>query len=117
LFELQEEQQDNVPLRNCEILPLNFGSKAFDQRRFANLRAELWWELGEKIRNGQIELPYDLDLMAELAAPAMETTSNRRFILESKESLKRRGVDSPDAGDALALAAYDYENFPRACAW
>jgi len=42
-------------------------------------------------------------LHADLCGPAYRYDSNQRRILESKEDIAKRGLRSPDAGDALAL--------------
>ncbi len=42
-------------------------------------------------------------MMADLTGPSLRPDTQQRIWLESKESMKKRGVDSPDDGDALAL--------------
>lgn len=45
----------------------------------------------------------DAQLEADLVAPGTRPDRQQRVWLESKEDMKKRGVDSPDDGDALAL--------------
>jgi hypothetical protein len=77
----------------------------------------LWWNVGELLRAGKLELPEDVELQRELSRPAMGKSSNGRLRLESKESMKSRGIDSPDSADAVCLASYDDGWFFRPCAW
>ena len=84
------------------VLQVNFGSKAIDEERFYNLRAQMWDEMREWLKTADI---YDDDeLQADLNAPGYDYDSNGRLKLESKESMARRGVRSPDLGDAMAMA-------------
>lgn len=71
---------------------------------YANKRAEMWGTMKEWLRGGMID--DDPELKADL--PAVEygyVMRNARdvIILERKEDMKKRGLSSPDDGDALAL--------------
>ncbi len=87
---------------------------------FANKKAQGWGMLGDKFRNtwqARNGLPYDRDnlislpkglpllarLQAELAAPKRESV-NGRMKVESKKSLKQRGIPSHNLADALVMA-------------
>jgi hypothetical protein len=48
-------------------------------------------------------IPKDNELEIDLTGPEFHYTKLEEFILESKEDMKERGLDSPDFGDALAL--------------
>jgi hypothetical protein len=112
LRELKREALRSTALWRCEIVPINFGSRAFNEERFADIRTEMWWACGEALRKGSlllpgaVELPDDLELQRELSRPAMLKTSNGRLRLESKDSMRARGIESPDAADAACLALY-----------
>jgi len=87
---------------------------------FMNMRARLWWELREKIKNTweyvnhgatysveeMISLPQDDQLISELTAPKWELTENGKIKIESKKAMKKRGIDSPNLADALVMAYY-----------
>jgi hypothetical protein len=45
----------------------------------------------------------DTRLATDLAGPAAKMDRQDRICLESKEEMEKRGLDSPDDGDALAL--------------
>jgi hypothetical protein len=48
-------------------------------------------------------IPADDTLLGDLSGPAYGYDSNGRLKLESKDDMRKRGVKSPDVGDALAL--------------
>lgn len=89
------------------IVPVNVGSGAQDRDRFANLRAELYWNLRERLRKGEIALPQDEELVGQLAGIRYTTTSTGKTGLESKQAMRKRGMGSPDKADMLALLFAD----------
>ncbi len=66
----------------------------------------MWWHLGELLNNGKLAIPENAALIEQLTAPMMLQDSSGRLRLESKDAMKRRGIQSPDQADALALACY-----------
>jgi hypothetical protein len=69
----------------------------------ANRRAEIWLNLKNALAEGRLSLPDDDSLQADLVSVGYKYTSDGRLLLESKEDLRKRGVPSPDLGDAVAL--------------
>ena len=75
-----------------------------DQNVYANKRAEMWGWMREWLKGGAI--PDEPDLKAELEGVEYGYVlhDGREAIqLESKKDMKKRGLPSPDAADALAL--------------
>lgn len=87
---------------------------------FANLKAQGWGTLADRFRNtwqARNGLPYDRDqlisipsglthrqkLQGELSQPRRESV-NGRMKVESKKSLKQRGIPSHNLADALVMA-------------
>lgn len=94
-----------------KIIDVQFGAKAENFKRFTNKRAEVYWHLRERLRpDGQewnkLRIPDDDSLKAQLAAIRYKFASDGRIIIESKEDMKKRGLKSPDDGDALAIASW-----------
>lgn len=84
---------------------IQVGQPADDNAAFANRRAEGFWHLRQLFQDGGIAIdPTDDDLAAQLLDLRYESTPQGRIILESKESMRRRGKNSPDRADALMLA-------------
>ena len=81
-----------------------FGGAALDSGRFINRRAEMWWKLREWLEKGGC-LPKDAtDFADDLGAPMFQYTPGAfKVQLESKDSMRKRGLASPDLADAGAL--------------
>lgn len=82
---------------------VHFGAKALDTDRYAIRRDEMWGEMREWFEDTPCQIPDDDSLDGDLCSPQYTYDSSRRVKLESKESMKKRGVHSPDSADALAL--------------
>ena len=108
---------DSMVMAGHTPIGINFSSKAINEKYF-NKRAEMWLEMCEWIKRGGA-IPKCSRLKKELLAPTY-SFRNGRFILESKEQIKKRLGFSPDIADALALTfahpdmpakgPYDYLN-------
>lgn len=89
---------------DSNIEPVNFGEAALESDKFENMKAELYWNLREDIRDKKISLPDDKELINQLCSIRYSYTRKGRIKIESKDELKKRGLKSPDKADALALA-------------
>jgi hypothetical protein len=101
---------DNCRALHLFVFDVQFGGKAEGMgwstgnpgERFANKRAEMWGMMRAWLKGGAI--PNDPDLKAQLVGPTYTYTLQKNEIqLERKEDMMRRGLDSPDLADALAL--------------
>jgi hypothetical protein len=93
----------NLPARGLNV------SERPSSPTYHNLRAELWFKAKEWLEGRDVELPRDDQLFAELAAPRYTFTASGKLQVESKDSLKKRGLKSPDRADAVCLSlATDY---------
>ena len=82
---------------------VNFGSKAINDERYANRRAEMWDKISQWL-DDEVELPKDEGLFDELAGVNKRYDFRGRLILEEKEEIKKRLGRSTDMADALALS-------------
>lgn len=82
---------------------IHFGGKPTDDELYVIKRDEIWGEMKKWLENLPNELPKDDALASDLCGPQYTYDSSRRLKLESKENMRKRGVKSPDSGDALAL--------------
>lgn len=80
------------------------GSPLSKTERVGNRMTELWDNMAEEIANQRIVIPDDKKLIAQLTARKSVVMSSGRLKLETKAEMKKRGVNSPDYADALALA-------------
>jgi hypothetical protein len=95
------------------VRAVNFGGKPIEPSIFdedgrpaggpANRRAELWLNMRKQLEAGRIKLPDSNSLQADLVSCGYRHDSAGRLLLESKQDMRRRGVPSPDEGDAVAL--------------
>lgn len=101
---------DRLKELKCPATGVNVASAPVEPERFMNLRAELWWNLRERldpnprVNPNPIALPPDDQLLADLTNVKYKIDSRGRIQLESKEEIKKRLGRSPDRGDAVVLA-------------
>ncbi len=82
------------------VIEINFGSKARDLH-YANMRSYMWSRLRDWLEHGAIDNSPQLEI--DLTGPQYHHNRHDQLVLESKQDMKQRGLDSPDSGDALAL--------------
>ncbi len=70
---------------------------------YENVRAGMWWRMEEWFHDFPCRIPNDSALIADVTAPQPDVHSNGKKLLESKKKMAKRGIRSPDGGDALAL--------------
>ena len=68
-----------------------------------NLRAELWYKAREFFEKKTCKIPDDQELVRELSAPRYKFDSRGRYLIESKDEMRKRGEKSPDLADAFCL--------------
>lgn len=78
-------------------------SEAPSSNRYHNLRAELWDRMKKWFEGRDVRLPDDRRLISEISVPQYAYTSSGKLQIESKDSIKKRGLASPDCADALML--------------
>ena len=81
---------------------IEFGGKSNDPV-YLNMRAYIWGQMKEWLREGGSIPPNDQALYDDIVGPEAIIDKNGRIQLESKKDMKDRGLPSPNKGDALAL--------------
>lgn len=94
---------DRLHELNIPVIGVHSGERATESDIYENKRAEMWWTMKEWMEDHPNRLPNDPALIADLIAPQPMVTSKSKNLLESKKDMKKRGIRSPDGGDALAL--------------
>ena len=98
---------DRLKEQNRGVRAVNFGSSAYDSKKYANIRAECYWKVREALKPDAavpMTLPARCDrLINELATIEWHITSAGKIMIELKENIKKRLGRSPDHADALAL--------------
>lgn len=100
---------DRIHQLGYSVIEIQFGGSSPDPK-YANMRAYMWGQMREALKGG-VAIPDDPDLEAQLAGPQYQHDKHDRLVLESKESMKKRGLSSPDDADALAMT-YAYPVMP-----
>jgi hypothetical protein len=90
------------------IYAVNGGSTAHEASRYYNHRAEMWGRLREWLKDKPVILPNHPDMQSDLCSLKYSYNANGQLVLEKKEDAKKRGVRSPDLGDALGLTFSQY---------
>lgn len=90
-------KDDGYPVRG-----IGFGEGADEKDLYARKREEMWGRMKLWLADGG-SIPNDQALIDDLTAPEYDILPGGQVKLESKKDMKKRGLPSPDAADALAL--------------
>lgn len=95
---------DRLRERGYKVHEVWFGS-ASDQKEYFNKRTEMWARMREWLGGGCID--QKAELLDDLKGPMYKIMGRSdQTMLESKEEMKKRGLASPDHGDALAVTFF-----------
>jgi len=103
-------------LDNCRHMRIpcqgvHFGGKATNLNlergvKYKNKRSEMYGAVRDFLKEGAIPLRIrgvEIEFPEELSGPTYSLNEKDQIVLERKEAMARRGIESPDVGDALAL--------------
>ena len=93
-------------IREIGVIPtrgINVSEASSLGKECANLRAELWYKAREWFERKDCKIPEDKQLIRELTMPKYKFDSKGRYLIESKDEMRRRGEKSPDLADAFCL--------------
>ena len=99
---------DRLKEQRYKVRGVNFGGKA-DDHSWGNKRAEIWGLMREWVKTASIGSDDanasrdNRDLKADMTGPQYKLNSQGQTLLESKDDMKKRGMSSPDAADAIAI--------------
>lgn len=96
IFDRLREQPDVA----SRIEGVNVSVPAVNKGEYFNLRTEGWAEAKNWLKDAWLEKS---EYWYELSGPRYTITSRGQIRLESKDDMKKRGIRSPNVGDALAL--------------
>ena len=106
------DPDDTPPRFSLEIVECHFGGEGGtvsdeDPIEYQNSTGVMWGAVREALRLQSIKLWPDDKQISQLSNRKYVVNSAGKIELERKEAMKKRGLSSPDMGDALALALYD----------
>ncbi|KCZ47563.1 hypothetical protein [Hyphomonas sp. CY54-11-8] len=100
-------EQLNLP-PGCQLFEVNFGGSAMTSGRIqdagakcANKSTQMWWDMGQWCQRGA--LPDEQEIEDDLCGREYGYNAANEIQVEKKSDMKKRGLASPDNGDALAL--------------
>lgn len=96
IFDRLKEQADVAE----RVQGVNSAASPSDKESYVNLRAESWDDTKSWLRDAVLEKH---EGFYELAGPKYKINSQGKIQLEGKDEMKKRGVKSPNVGDALVL--------------
>jgi phage terminase large subunit len=98
---------DRLAELGLPVVMVNVSEAAALSDRFVRLRPELWFAVRDWLESRAVLIPSGLalagKLVDELCSIEQKYTSSGKMDVESKESMRARGVKSPNVADALAL--------------
>ncbi|MBU5214944.1 DEAD/DEAH box helicase family protein [Heyndrickxia oleronia] len=105
--------QEQFPF-TIDVIPIGNGRTANDEEHYENRGTEMWASIRDRLQDNfssylqgekaSVQLPNDEKLISQLTTRKYKMSSKGRIMLERKEDMKKRGLDSPDRADAVALA-------------
>jgi len=82
---------------------VNVAEPAWNNDKYANLKAELWFSLRQRMLDGEISIPDDKDLERELMC-SYKYGLTGKIVIQAKDDVKKVLGRSPDLADSLVLA-------------
>lgn len=95
---------DRLVEQKHEIEEIHGGARALDNERFGNRKAEIYWGFRERMLAGDLDLPDDLDLKAQLTSCTYRVKSSGQLEITPKDEMKSKGIKSPDRAEAMIYA-------------
>ena len=81
----------------------HFGAKS-PHDRYKNMGSYIWHEVAAKVRKHLIKVPDHQQLIAQLSSRQIKWSNDGKLWMETKEDMRKRGLDSPDYADAFCIA-------------
>lgn len=92
---------DRIRQLGHAVFEVQFGAASPNPKQ-ANFRAYMWQRMKEWLQDGGA-IDDDNILDVDLTAPEYTHNTKGQLLLEPKDAMKKRGLASPDDGDALAM--------------
>jgi hypothetical protein len=91
---------DRLKQLGFRVIEVQSGERAEEREQYMNKRAEMWGRMKDWLATGCVD---EGRLVMDMTAPEYDITLKGQLRLETKDSMKKRGLNSPDDADALAL--------------
>lgn len=103
---LRELQDEGRLPAHIQIIDMNAGAKAERPEKYDDAGTEWWGTLADRMKADMAFGPVFAQkrALAQLTRRKYKYLSKGNIKLESKDEMKKRGLNSPDWGDAIAMA-------------
>lgn len=110
-----KEAADIMASMNWRINRQNFGAPARNKEMFHSWSAEAWIDTGIGMSKGDLIVPNDDILIAQLTSRKKEIVGRGKWAAEEKYDMRKRGIESIDRADAYCGAnnVYDHTVFDK----
>lgn len=89
-----------------QIKGIDSNATPLNSEKFKNVRAEMWWEAGEKFYQNKTSIPDDWVLVNQLSSVKYKFVSGGKILVEPKEDIKKELGTSPDRADCYVMGLY-----------
>lgn len=90
-----------------DVIAVDSACTAIQDTKYVRTRDELWFGIRDWLKEGGQLPPNMVELEQELVAPVYSFGTLNRFLVESKDDIKKKIRRSPDEADALGLCIYE----------
>ncbi len=100
---------DRLKELGVPVVGVNVGEIPAYKQKFNRLRDQLWWQQREFFESKDVAVSTDIDkelredFMGQITSVRYGFTSSGKIKIEDKSEMKKRGLASPDLGDAVCL--------------
>ena len=95
-----------IPINAAEKIETDTASGMDAARRYNDLTTAMWANMRDLLTEKSIVIHDEQETFGQLASRKYRMASNGKLEIEPKKEMKKRGLDSPDRADALALSTY-----------
>lgn len=95
--------------RPYTLIGVNGAKRSPDQARFLNARAWHYWQMRQKMADGEIDLTFedDTDLRDQFVIQPYKVDDQGHIVILPKTQMRRQGIASPDRLDAAIYSVID----------
>lgn len=94
---------DRLKELGLPVVGVNVAESPSHKERFMRLRDQLWFDARDWFESREVRIVDSQLLIGEMTSLKYTITSTGKLQIESKDDAKKRGIESPDVGDAFVL--------------
>lgn len=110
LREVKREQRLSrmvvIPINAAEKIETDSPAGKKSAEHYNNLTTDMWATLRDDLEARAVDIEDNEETVAQLSSRKYRMASNGKLEVEPKQEMKKRGLGSPDRGDALSLCLY-----------